>query len=83
MDINNNLLYVDANQIVSEWDVSRTTAYAIIKNLNARIKELHPNALIIPGKVNKLWYDSVCLKTLDLNNIPMTTGDDLNLKRGL
>ena len=72
MDINNNLLYVDASQIATEWDVSRTTAYTIIKNLNNSIKKINPNALIIPGKVNKLWYDSVCLKNVDFNSLKVS-----------
>ena len=29
--------------------------------MNAQLKEEHPTALIIAGKVNRIWYEEACL----------------------
>lgn len=53
--------YIGPERIMRDWDVSKATAYNIIKRLNKQLKNEHPSALIIAGKVNKIWYDEVCL----------------------
>ena len=55
-------VYIGPQVIMKEWDVSRATAYSIIRKMNEQIKKEHPTALIIAGKVNKIWYDEACLK---------------------
>ncbi len=54
--------YIGPKQIMEDWDVSRATAYNIIKKLNAQLKKEHPTALIIAGKVNRIWYEKACLQ---------------------
>ena len=54
--------YIGPEQIMTDWDVYRATAYSIIKKMNAQLKEEHPTALIIAGKVNRVWYEEACLQ---------------------
>ena len=57
--------YIGPQQIMEDWDVSRATAYNIIKKMNAQLKKEHPTALIIAGKVNRIWYEKACLQPTD------------------
>ena len=57
--------YIGPQQIMEDWDVSRATAYNIIKKMNAQLKKEHPTALIIAGKVNRIWYEEACLQPTD------------------
>jgi len=54
--------FIDAEQVMKECNVSKSTAYNIIKKMNAQILMEHPAALIIPGKVNRKWYEEACLR---------------------
>lgn len=62
MDNTTKPIYVDAFQIMKDWGVSKATAYSIIKDMNRQIKEENPHALIIAGKVSRVWYDRACMK---------------------
>lgn len=55
-------MYVDVAEVMRECGVSRTTAYRIIKHMNEQIAIDHPSALIIAGRVNRLWFDEACLR---------------------
>ena len=68
MENNRETAYIGPKTIMKEWDVSRATAYNIIKRLNAQLKEEHPTALIIAGKVNRIWYEEVCLQNKNKGN---------------
>lgn len=57
--------YIGPQQIMTDWDVSKATAYNIIRQMNAQLKEKHPTALIIAGKVNRIWYEEACLQTTE------------------
>ena len=57
--------YIGPQQIMEDRDVSRATAYTIIKKMNAQLKKEHPTALIIAGKVNRIWYEEACLQTTE------------------
>ena len=61
MNKNTDTAYIGPQQVMEDWDVSRATAYNIIKKMNAQLKEEHPTALIIAGKVNRIWYEEACL----------------------
>ena len=37
--------YIGPQQIMEDWDVSKATAYNIIKKLNAQLIKEHPTAL--------------------------------------
>ncbi len=63
MKISAETAYIGPQQIMEDWDVSRATAYNIIKRMNAQLKKEHPTALIIAGKVNRIWYEEACLQT--------------------
>ena len=53
--------YVGPEEIMESWDVSRATAYNIIRKMNEQLRKAHPTALIIAGKVNRKWYEESCL----------------------
>ncbi len=62
MNVINETAYIGPQTIMSDWGVSRATAYNIIKKMNAQLQKDHPSAIIIAGKVNKIWYEEACLK---------------------
>lgn len=62
--------YIGPQTIMKDWDVSRATAYNIIKKLNAQLKIEHPTALIIAGKVNRRWYENACLQSKETKEDP-------------
>jgi len=62
MTKNGETAYIGPQQIMEDWDVSKATAYTIIKKMNAQLKKEHPTALIIAGKVNRIWYEKACLR---------------------
>ena len=55
-------IFIGVKEVMEDWGVSKATAYKIIKGLNEDMKKEHPNALIISGKVNRVWYEEACLK---------------------
>ena len=55
---------VEVDQIAQEWHISKSSAYNVIKVMNQRLREINPDALVLPGRVNKLWYDSVCMRNM-------------------
>ena len=58
-----NPLYVGVDTVISDLGVSRAKAYDVIKQLNREMKEQHPRAIVVAGKVNRIWYEEACLKT--------------------
>lgn len=60
---NKDTIYIGPERIMTDWGVSRATAYTIIKRMNTQLQSKHPTALIIPGKVNRVWYEEACLLT--------------------
>lgn len=41
--------------------VSRAKAYEVIKELNDELKKENPRAIVVAGKVNRIWYEEACL----------------------
>ena len=56
-------VYVGVNEICSDWGVSRSKGYAIIKELNEQMKKENPKLLVMSGKINRKYYEEVCLKS--------------------
>lgn len=56
-------LFVGVDQIEFDLGVSRAKAYEVIKQLNKEMKEHNPRAIVVSGKVNRIWYEEACLKT--------------------
>jgi len=59
--------YIGVDTVMKDFDVSKPKAYAIIHALNEELKKSHPAAIIVAGKVNRVWYDKACLAQ-SLNN---------------
>ena len=55
-------LFVGVDQIKFDLGVSRAKAYEVIKQLNKEMKERNPRAIVVSGKVNRIWYEEACLK---------------------
>lgn len=53
-------MYVSADEIARDWDVSRSTAYNIIKDLNRKLLEINPNHIVISGKTSRKFYEENC-----------------------
>ena len=53
-------LFVGPQRVMNDWGVSRTKAYKIIKELNTELKREYPAAIIIPGKINRAYYEKAC-----------------------
>lgn len=56
-------LYIGVETVRQDLGVSRAKAYAIIKTLNDDMKAEHPRAIVVSGKVNRIWYEEACLKS--------------------
>ncbi|MCF0134076.1 MAG: hypothetical protein HUJ72_09440 [Blautia sp.] len=57
-------LFVGVDTVRFDFGVSRAKAYEIIKELNKELKEQNPRAIVVSGKVNRIWYEEACLKTV-------------------
>lgn len=60
-------MFVGVDTVVFDLGVSRAKAYQIIKELNNQLRAQNPRALIVSGRVNRIWYDEACLKVSRLN----------------
>lgn len=58
-------LFVDVDTVMYDLGVSRAKAYEVIKQLNKDLKAKHPQALVVSGKVNRIWYEEACLQSND------------------
>lgn len=58
----NDKLYVGVETVMSDFDISKPKAYAIIHKLNEELIKKHPAAIVVAGKVNRYWYDEACLR---------------------
>ncbi|MEG0900129.1 MAG: hypothetical protein RSB81_01495 [Anaerovoracaceae bacterium] len=54
--------YVDVSEVCKDWNVSRSKGYAIIKQLSEQIKKENPKLLVMSGKINRIYYEEVCMK---------------------
>lgn len=55
-------LFVGVDTVKFDLGVSRAKAYEVIKQLNKELKEQNPRAIVVSGKVNRIWYEEACLK---------------------
>ena len=61
MNDKENTLFVNVTTVQSDLGVSRAKAYQVIKDLNEQLKKKHPMAIVVAGKVNRVWYEEACL----------------------
>ena len=54
-------LFVGVETVRCDLGVSRAKAYEVIKELNRELKKKNPDAIVIAGKVNRIWYEEACL----------------------
>ena len=54
-------LFVNVETVQHDLGVSKSKAYLVIKDLNAALKRQYPDALIVAGRVNRIWYEQACL----------------------
>ena len=54
-------VFVGVDTVIRDTGVSRAKAYQIMRDLNAQMKEKYPSALIVHGRVNRIWYEEACL----------------------
>ena len=50
-------LFVGVDTVISDLGVSRAKAYEVIRQLNKEMKEQNPRAIVVAGKVNRIWYE--------------------------
>ena len=55
-------LFVGVDTGMFDLGVSRAKAYDVIRELNEELKKEHPKAIVVSGKVNRIWYEEACLK---------------------
>ena len=56
-------LFVGVDQVQFDLGVSRTKAYEVIRTLNDQLKKAYPKAIVVAGRVNRIWYEEACLKS--------------------
>ncbi len=59
--MNTETMYVGADEVMKDWDVSKPKAYQMIRELNERLKQEYPKALMVSGKINRRYYEEACL----------------------
>ena len=55
-------LFVGVDTVQFDLGVSRAKAYEVIKELNRELKAENPRAIVVAGRVNRIWYEEACLK---------------------
>ncbi len=55
-------LFVGVDTVRFDLGVSRAKAYEVIRELNAAMKAENPKAIVVAGKVNRIWYEEACLR---------------------
>lgn len=55
-------LFIGVDTIIFDMGVSRAKAYNIIKELNRKMQEKNPGAIVVNGRVNRIWYNECCLR---------------------
>lgn len=55
-------VYVDVEEVCSDWGCSRSKGYAIIKQLSEQMKSENPKLLTMSGKINRIYYEEVCMR---------------------
>ena len=65
MNVKNVPLFIGVDQVIDDWGVSKAKAYEMIKDMNHELKKQYPQAIIVQGKINRIWYEEACLKTVD------------------
>ena len=55
-------LFVGVDTVIFDLGVSRAKAYDVIKQLNKELKKENPRAIVVAGKVNRIWYEEACIK---------------------
>ena len=55
-------LFVGVDTVIFDLGVSRAKAYDVIQQLNKELKKENPRAIVVAGKVNRIWYEEACLK---------------------
>ena len=66
MSENEKALFVNVETVQNDLGVSRAKAYQVIKDLNEQLKKKHPMAIVVAGKVNRVWYEEACLMHTEL-----------------
>lgn len=56
-------LFVGVDTVKFDLGVSRAKAYNVIKQLNQEMKAQNPRAIVVSGKVNRIWYEEACLRS--------------------
>lgn len=57
-------LFVGVDTVKYDLGVSRAKAYEVIKELNKELKKEYPKAIVVAGKVNRIWYEEACLQNI-------------------
>ncbi len=55
-------LFIGVDTVMFDLGVSRAKAYDVIRKLNEDLKKEHPKAIVVTGKVNRIWYEEACLR---------------------
>lgn len=55
-------LYIGVDVVQDDLGISRAKAYEVIRQLNADMKTQNPKALVVNGRVNRIWYEEACLQ---------------------
>lgn len=54
-------LFIGVDTVQFDLGVSKAKAYAVIKDLNKELKRQNPRAIVVAGRVNRVWYEEACL----------------------
>ena len=64
MSKNEKALFVNVETVQNDLGVSKAKAYQVIKDLNEQLKKKYPMAIVVSGRVNRIWYEEACLQNI-------------------
>ena len=62
MSENDESIMIGVETVKNDLGISTPKAYKIIQELNKQLKKQHPNAIVIAGRVNRIWYYDALLR---------------------
>lgn len=55
-------LYIGVDVVRDDLGISKSKAYEVIRKLNREMKAQNPKAIVVNGRVNRIWYEEACLR---------------------
>lgn len=55
-------LYLGVDELMQEIGCKKSKAYSLIRTINEQMHQENDKLLVIPGKVNRAYFEKVCMR---------------------